>query len=58
MNYIKRLEIENEEKQNRIQELEDRIHQLKVYLDNDKFKGEGDLQGYVNIRDIFLRLQN
>lgn len=58
MNYIKKLQQENEEKQEKIQELEDKIHELKMYLLSDKFSAEGDLQNYVNVRDIFLRLEN
>jgi hypothetical protein len=56
MNYIKRLQEENQEKQTRIQELEDKIVEVMRYINSDKFKAEGELQGYVNIKDIALRL--
>ena len=56
MNYIKRLQEENQEKQNRIQELVDKIAEVMRYVNSDKFKAEGELQGYVNIKDIALRL--
>lgn len=56
MNYIKQLQEDNQDKQNRIQELEDKIAEVMRYINSDKFKAEGDLQGYVNIKDIALRI--
>jgi uncharacterized protein YlxW (UPF0749 family) len=56
MNYIKRLQEDSQEKQNRIQELEDKIAEVLRYVNSDKFKVEGELQFYVHIMDINLRL--
>lgn len=56
MNYIKKLESENEEKQREIERLEQKIQELRIYLDNPKFKMEGELQGYVNIADVYRML--
>jgi uncharacterized protein YlxW (UPF0749 family) len=57
MNYIKQLQEGNQDKQNRIQELEDKIAEVLRYINSDKFQVEGELQGYVNIKDIALRLR-
>lgn len=58
MNYIKQLQETVQEQEQRIAELEQRIADLKRYVNLDKFHCEGELQGYVNIKDILLRLRN
>lgn len=55
MNYIKSLQEQLKEEQEKRQELEDKISELKHYLNLDKFKS-GELEGYVNVKDVFLRL--
>ena len=57
MNYIKKLELETKEKDERIKEIEETINDLRRYLSLDKFKAEqNDLQGYVNVKDVLTRL--
>lgn len=56
MNYIQRLQIELKEEQEKRQEIEEKISDLFRYLNLDKFK-HGELESYVNIKDVFLRLQ-
>lgn len=58
MNYIKKLQLEVENKQERINELEEIIFQLKRYVNLPKFHCEGELQGYVHIKDVLLRLND
>jgi hypothetical protein len=57
MNYIKRLQNENDEKEKTIEQLRDIMHELRLYMMSDKFQGNCDLSGYVNIRDVLLRLE-
>ena len=57
MNYIKRMEMEVQEKSLEIEAINDKINELRRYLNSDKFQAEqNDLQGYVNIKDVLLRL--
>lgn len=58
MNYIKQLQETTQEQEQRIAELEQRIADLKRYVNSDKFQCEGELQGYVNVKDILLRLRD
>lgn len=57
MNYIKRLEQENDGLKGRLTYIRDRLNALEEYLNSDKFHTGHELDGYVNIRDIFLRLE-
>ena len=57
MNYIKKMEMEVREKSLEIEAINDKINELRRYLNSDKFQSEqNDLQGYVNIKDVLLRL--
>lgn len=56
MNYIKRLEQENEELKKQLAEIEDKIIELKIYMSSDKFKSGNELDGYVNIADVWHRI--
>lgn len=47
-----------QEQEQRIAELEQRIADLKRYVNLDKFHCDGELQGYVNVKDILLRLRD
>lgn len=58
MNYIKQLQETTQEQAERIAELEQRIEDLKRYVNLDKFHCESELQGYVNVKDILLRLRD
>lgn len=58
MNYIKRLEADVQDRDERIEHLEEIIYNLKRYVNLDKFHCEGELQGYVNIKDVLLRLRD
>lgn len=57
MNYIKQLQQDILDKDQKIRELEEQIADLRAYMLSDKFQAEGDLQGYVNIKDVLLRIR-
>jgi len=57
MNYIKQLQTDNKEKEQKINDLRDMIFELRSYVLSDKFKSNCELSGYVNIRDILLRTE-
>jgi negative regulator of replication initiation len=58
MNYIKKLEMEIKEKNEKIEEINQIVNELRRYLNSDKFRAEqSDLQNYVNIKDVLIRLQ-
>jgi negative regulator of replication initiation len=51
------MEMEIQEKSLEIEAINDKINELRRYLNSDKFQAEqNDLQGYVNIKDVLLRL--
>lgn len=55
-NYIKTLQEENKQKQETIDTLERGLNDLLRYINSEKFNGDGELSGYVNVRDIALRV--
>ena len=55
MNYIKRLERENEEAKRRLQEVQDACQHFRVYLSSPKFTGvdmNGDRKDWVSTKEI------
>jgi hypothetical protein len=56
MNYIKQLQDDKKDKEQKIEELEGMISELRSYMLSDKFNSGCELSGYVNIKDILLRL--
>jgi len=48
MNYIKRLERDNEE-------MAEVLNELRLYLHTDKF--QGSLNDYVNVKDVLNRIE-
>lgn len=59
MNYIARLKAEKEAAEREVQALRMGLSLLKGYLSSDKFstpRGADQLTGYVNVKDVFLRL--
>jgi cell division protein FtsB len=54
MNYIKKLQQENEELKDDIKKIKDDVTDLFIYLQSSKFQEDN----YVNRSDIFLRLEN
>ena len=53
MNYIKQLQLENQELKNRITESQEVITELYQYLQSEKFYNSDNM---VNVSDIFNRL--
>lgn len=56
MNYIKRLQLRNKAKQARIDELENSLSSLRGYLESHKFNCGDELDSYVQISDVLLRI--
>lgn len=56
MNYIKQLQTDNGEQARTIEEMREMIADLRDYVLSDKFQSNCELSGYVNIRDILLRI--
>jgi hypothetical protein len=56
MNYIKRMKKEAKEKDAQIEALEKGLSGILAYIGSDKFR-TGELQGYVNVIDIELRVR-
>jgi len=59
MNYIARLKAEKEAAEREIAGLRQGLKHLRNYLSSDKFstpRGTDELVGYVNVKDVFLRL--
>ncbi len=56
MNYIKRLQKENEAKDAKIKALEEGLQSIENYLSLPKFREEHKFAGYVNVSDVFLRI--
>lgn len=57
MNYIKRLEGEKKDAQEAREKALEALQELEVYLDSAKFRCGDDLDGYVNVSDVVLRLR-
>jgi hypothetical protein len=57
MNFIKQLQSDNADKDQEIKDLRDAIGELRMYMLSDKFNSNCELNGYVNIKDILLRLE-
>jgi len=60
MNYIKRLQRENEEAKRRLQEVQDICQQYRAELLSPKFTGvdlDGSSKDYMGTSDIDIRLQ-
>jgi hypothetical protein len=61
MNYIKRLQAENDEALRRLREIQDICQQYRAELLSPKFTGvdlDGSRKDYMGTTDIDLRLQN
>lgn len=59
MNYIARLKAEREAAERELRALRLGLNHLRAYLVSDKFampRGTDQLTGYVNVKDVFLRL--
>ena len=56
MKYINRLEELVKHQSNQLAVLEDGLYQLIQYLNSPKFIAESELQGYVNTKDVLLRI--
>jgi len=59
MNYILKLKAEKEAAEREIAGLRQGLKHLRTYLSSDKFstpRGTDELVGYVNVKDVFLRL--
>lgn len=54
MNYIKKLQLENKEKDEKLAAIREDVNALYRYLQSEKFY----TNTYVNKNDIFLRLEN
>ena len=57
MNYIKRLEEENREKNEAVVKGLGAINEIRRYLNSEKFRCGDDLDGYVNVADMFQGLR-
>jgi hypothetical protein len=56
MNYIKKLETTLRSRDFELETLRAGLLDLKVYLTSAKFSSPGELQNYVNVKDVLLRL--
>ena len=52
MNYIKRLQNENQEKLDAIKAVREEFNLLEKYLLSDKFRCGDELDGYVSVQDV------
>lgn len=57
MNYIKQLQHDNKDKDETIEKLREMLFELRKYALSDKFQGNCELSGYMNIRDVLLRTE-
>jgi len=58
MNYIKKLQQENKQMLNTLSDIETLIYELRSYLLSPKFTNEGELQNYVNTKDVLSYLSS
>ena len=58
MKFIKALQAENSELKETISLMNEDIKNLFFYLNSSKFHCGDELDGYVNIQDVFERLKN
>mgnify|MGYP001213339787 FL=1 len=60
MNYIKQLESDKKEIENKMQDIQMVLSEMYVYLNSEKFKGfderDGSMKNYVNTSDIIDRI--
>lgn len=56
MNYIKQLEIDNKALLASIDLINQQINDLRIYLNSEKFRCGNELDSYVNVSDVLLRL--
>ena len=52
MNYIKRLEMENKQKEAELQEMKNQIIQLRKHMQSKKFHCGDDLDNYINVQEV------
>ena len=57
MNYIHRLQREVSGLQEQIELAREAAEHLRDYVSSQKFRCEGPLEGYVNVRDVLARLE-
>lgn len=57
MNYIAKLKADVEAAETRIAVLEAGLREIAGYLTSPKFQADGDLRGYVNVRDVLTRIR-
>lgn len=58
MNYIKKLQKDNEEKAECIKALSQELNFLEEYLLSSKFRCGDELDGYVSTQDVLNRIDN
>ena len=56
MNYIKKLELDNKNLVENINQIRQEIDLLRSYLNSSKFNCGDSLDGYVNVKDVLNRL--
>lgn len=54
--YVRRMDRERREAQAELAALKESLYELKGYLNSPKFRSPSDRQGYVNVDDVLLRL--
>ena len=61
MNYIKRLQAENESAYHRLAQAADEVHEFISHIHSDKFTGmasDGSRNDWIATKDVHARLQN
>mgnify|MGYP001199779252 CR=1 FL=1 len=60
MNYIKQLESDKQDLENKMQDIQMVLSEMYVYLNSEKYKGiderDGSMKNYVNTSDIIDRI--
>ena len=57
MNYIKPLQSDKADMVEQAEIALEKLDDLRAYLHSSKFRCEGALEGYVNVRDVLMRLE-